>query len=221
MSVKNEIEKRKVLEIEVNSKVQVSDEDCRGYYEKHLEQYTTQGRTRFQQILLLIRRSRMDDREIESLRAKILSIREEIINGSDFAEMAKQHSQGPNGKNGGDCGYFRKGELLPEIENVTFSLPIGKMSQVIQTNLGFHLIRVTERDETRAAPFEEVKENIRKQLFEKAYADRMEAWIQELKDRAYIDIRLWDRMENSFPDSIPPSKGFQLRSPSFHMISSG
>ena len=70
-------------------------------------------------------------------------LREEIVAGKDFAEVAKEVSLCPSGKEGGDLGYFRKGQMVPEFENAAFTLPIGQVSEPIKTQFGWHLIVVT------------------------------------------------------------------------------
>lgn len=188
--VKTDIQKRRVLEIEVNSRVQVSDGVCKKYYDQHLKEYAKESRARIQQILLLANRARLNKKEMEAIEKKIEAIREKILKGADFGEMAKKYSEGPNGKDGGDIGYFKKGELLPEIEKASFSIPVGQASRIIQTDLGFHLVRVTEREEGQTIPFEKVKDEIHQELWKEAYMKRMQEWIEDLKERAYIDVRI-------------------------------
>ncbi len=72
-------------------------------------------------------------------------IRQEIVDGKDFAEAAAKASKCPSGANGGDLGYFGKGQMVPEFEKVSFELPVGEVSQPIQTQFGWHLIIVTDK----------------------------------------------------------------------------
>jgi len=188
--VKRDIEKRRVIEIEVKARIQVHDDACKQYYNQHIEEYTKKARARIQQILLLADRRRLDKKQIEAIEKKMEAIRREILEGADFGEMARQYSEGPNRKDGGDAGYFKKGELMPEIEKASFSLPVAEASPIIQTDIGFLLIRVTEREEGNRIPFEKVKEAIRQDLVKEAYLKRMEEWIEDLKEGAFIDVRL-------------------------------
>lgn len=188
--VKSDIKRRRLLEIEVKARTQVSDEECKQYYDKHIEEYTTVARARIQQILLQADRKRLDKKEIKEIGKRMKDIRKEVLNGADFGEMAKKYSMGPNSKDGGDVGYFKKGELLPEIERASFSLQVGEISRILQTNIGFHLFRLTEKEDGNRTPFEEVKEEIRQKLVKEAYLKRMEKWIEELKERAFIDMRI-------------------------------
>ena len=81
-----------------------------------------------------------------STEEEALKIRKEIINGASFEEMAAKYSMCPSGKsNGGDLGYFEKGVMVPEFEKAAFRLPVGKISQPVKTQFGYHLIRVNDR----------------------------------------------------------------------------
>ncbi len=73
------------------------------------------------------------------------SIKEEIANGADFGELAKQHSQCPSGKKGGDLGRFGPGQMVKEFDTVVFSAPIGEVQGPVKTQFGYHLLEVTER----------------------------------------------------------------------------
>lgn len=75
-----------------------------------------------------------------------LEIKKQIEDGADFAELAKQHSQCPSGKQGGDLGEFNKGDMVQEFDSVVFSdLPVGQVSEPVQTQFGYHLLEVKER----------------------------------------------------------------------------
>jgi peptidyl-prolyl cis-trans isomerase C len=74
-------------------------------------------------------------------------IKNQIANGSDFADMAKKHSQCPSGKQGGALGEFYPGQMVPEFDKVVFSDEVGKVHGPVQTQFGFHLIEITSRSE--------------------------------------------------------------------------
>jgi len=74
-----------------------------------------------------------------------LKVREEIVNGKDFAQAAQEVSLCPSKRNGGDLGYFGKGEMVVEFEKAAFELPVGEISEPVQTQFGWHLIKVTDK----------------------------------------------------------------------------
>lgn len=75
-----------------------------------------------------------------------ISIKSKINKGESFENMAKKYSKCPSGQNGGDLGYFGKGEMVPSFESAAFELPVGKVSDPVQTQFGWHLIKVTDKE---------------------------------------------------------------------------
>lgn len=73
------------------------------------------------------------------------TLREEILNGKDFAEVAAQVSLCPSGQNGGDLGFFGKGQMVKEFEDACFSMEIDEVSNPIKTQFGYHLIKLTDK----------------------------------------------------------------------------
>jgi len=78
---------------------------------------------------------------------KCEDIKNQIEAGSDFAELAKEHSKCPSGQNGGDLGKFSEGQMIREFDDVVFSGDVGKVHGPVQTQFGFHLIEITTRTE--------------------------------------------------------------------------
>ena len=91
---------------------------------------------------------------------KANEIREEILNGLDFAEAAKKYSKCPSGENGGNLGYFGKGQMVPEFEKAAFSAPLGVITEPVKTQFGYHLILVTDKTDSKIPDFEEIKEGL-------------------------------------------------------------
>lgn len=75
-----------------------------------------------------------------------VSIKSQIDKGANFEEMAKKHSKCPSGNNGGNLGYFGKGEMVPSFETAAFNLPVGKVSDPIKTQFGWHIIKVYDKE---------------------------------------------------------------------------
>lgn len=111
-----------------------------------------------------------------------------IDRGEDFEKLAKEYSICPSGKNGGDLGFFHKYQMIPEFSEKAFNLKIGEVSQVVKTNLGYHIIKMIEKKETPKdtlrSLIQEQEEKIKKEAFEQ----EMEALLKELKARAYIVV---------------------------------
>jgi peptidyl-prolyl cis-trans isomerase SurA len=125
------------------SKVSVSTREVKDFYETYQDSIPDQPKAvKLSHILLEIKPS---GRTLDSLMAKAQEIRKLALQGEDFAQLASQHSDDPTAKQGGDLGYFRRGDMIPKFEEVAFDLEPGEISDVVQTEFGYHIIKVEEK----------------------------------------------------------------------------
>ena len=110
--------------------------------------------------------------------------------GETFALVAREMSEGPTAKQGGDLGYFRHGLMLPAIEQAAFSLNPGEVSQVIRTNSGYHIVLVEDRRVIPPKPLAEIKEEIRSRLANDSVFKERENYLATLRKTAQIDEKL-------------------------------
>jgi peptidyl-prolyl cis-trans isomerase SurA len=122
-------------------------------------------------------------------RRKMESLRERLVNGGDFAELARLYSQDGSAGKGGDLGWISPGDTVPEFERAMGALKDNEVSPVVQTQFGMHLIQVLERrsrdvseDRKRAV----ARQALRERKLEEAYQD----WLRQVRDRAYVENRL-------------------------------
>jgi peptidyl-prolyl cis-trans isomerase C len=101
------------------------------------------------------------DAELEKAKQKIEEVKKEIDNDADFAEMAKKYSTCPSAENGGDIGFFqRKGSMVEEFAKVAFSMEVGEVSEPVKTQFGYHIIKVTDREEGKDVSYEDVADMV-------------------------------------------------------------
>ncbi|NQT95409.1 MAG: peptidylprolyl isomerase [Candidatus Omnitrophica bacterium] len=165
----------KVIEDEAKKGIPVSDDDVKTYYEQNRERYVVPEMVRASHIL--------NSTEEEAKRAK-----DELDAGIDFAEVARKYSKDLTKERGGDLGYFKKGQMIPEFEKVAFSLEINQISDVVKTRFGYHIIKVDDRKPATYRDFEEVKENIRTQLTRNSQREAFDEFTSKLKKSAYIQV---------------------------------
>jgi len=110
------------------------------------------------------------------------AIRKELDDGADFAELAKTKSTGPSGPNGGELGWFSKGMMVPEFEDAVMALKPGEVSAPVQTQFGWHVVKLNEEREKPAPTLDEVHDQLAAELQQKAVADH----VKELVDNAEI-----------------------------------
>jgi peptidyl-prolyl cis-trans isomerase SurA len=113
-----------------------------------------------------------------------------VKSGETFALVAREMSEGPTAKQGGDLGYFRRGLMLPAIEQAAFSLKPGEISPVIKTSSGYHIVMVEDRRAIPAKPLADVKENIRERLAGESVFKERENYLATLRKTAQIDEKL-------------------------------
>jgi len=129
----------------------------------------------------------------DEAKRKLETIRERLVNGgADFPEMARQYSEDGTAANGGDLGWVNPGDTVPAFEKAMNALKPGEISEPVRSPFGFHLIQVLERrkqDMTKEAARLKARQEIRARKSEEAYQD----WVRELRDRAYVELRLEDK----------------------------
>ena len=111
---------------------------------------------------------------------------EELAGGADFAELAKERSTGPSGPNGGDLGYFRESQMVPEFAEAAFAMEVGTSSETpVQTQFGWHVILLEDTRDGTPPPFDDVKDRLKMLLANQ----KLQLHIEEIKKSASIEIR--------------------------------
>ncbi len=123
---------------------------------------------------------------------RIVSIKERLDNGEKFEDLARQYSDDGSAKSGGDLSWVNPGDTVPEFEKIMNVLALGEISNIIKTQFGLHVIQVLERrnqDMTKEAARIKARQEIRARKSDEAFQD----WVRELRDRAFVELRLEDK----------------------------
>ncbi len=143
--------------------IQISDTDLKKQYEANKQQYEVPNQVHVQHILF--KTVGQTDALVEETRKKAEGVLKQAKKGTKFDELAKKFSEDPGSKEkGGDLGWIRQGQTVPEFEKTAFSLAPGQISDLVKTQYGFHIIKVLEKQTAHTKPFEEVKDSIRTPL---------------------------------------------------------
>lgn len=170
-----EIKLKKLMNAIMEEKIALSQEDLKIYYESHLEAFRHPEQVHARQIVT-------DSME------KALALREMILGGSPFEEVAQKYSMSPDRKKGGDLGWFGRETMPPEFDQICFHLPVGSISPVVKTPYGFHMFQVLERRPAGQFPLSEVEGEIRAKLREVRGKAIFERWFEDLKKKATIKV---------------------------------
>ena len=149
----------------------VREEDVTAYYGKEIVNGPVEEEVRARHILL-------DNREAAD------AVVADLENGADFAALAKERSKGPSGPSGGDLGYFSKQSMVPAFSDAAFKLAAGETSPPVQTQFGWHVIRVEDRRNRPAPPFDQVRDQIYQLLISEAQRDIYD----EMRAKASVDL---------------------------------
>jgi peptidyl-prolyl cis-trans isomerase C/foldase protein PrsA len=159
---------------------QPSEKEIAAFYKKNKERFATPDLCRARHVV----KNLSEETDEAAARAVVESARAEILAGAPFEAVADQHSD--CGGNGGDLGWFPRGEMVEEFEEVVFNLPIGEVSDVFRTPFGFHVARVEGRKPAGVRPLPEVKEEIVEALLADKRQQALEAYLDRLRESADI-----------------------------------
>ena len=164
-----------LIEREILEKVKISDEETEKYYTENISNFIEKEQVHLFNILV----------ETEEEAQNIL---EQLKNGIDFSEIAKEKSTGPSAAQGGDLGFVSKGTIIPEIEEVIFALEVGNLSEIVQTDFGFHILKISDKKPEITKTLEEVKEEIITILLPLRQREEFDTLVNNLKSRVEIQI---------------------------------
>ena len=167
----------------------VTDEDIKQYYEENKAKYVQKESVRASHILLKVEPDAPEQEKTDA-KNKLQSILQEARNGGDFAELAKKNSQCPSAPQGGDLGYFYRGQMVKPFEDAAFALKPGEISDIVETQFGYHIVLLQDKKPGKQLSLEETKDNIKGALSAKHSNDALEEWIKPIKEKASIKILL-------------------------------
>ena len=187
--IRSQIVRMRLLRREVKDKIMVSDAEIGEYYDKHRQEYEGKESVRMKQLLLL-----MPPDADKTVRAKVrkeaLHLRELIMSGEPFDLVAAKYSQGPAAQQGGDVGFIEKGTIIPEVEAAAFSLPLEQVSELIETSVGFHIIKVVDKKGAGLKPIAMVREEIKAKIEDEKLDKKFDEWISSVRAKSHLEVRL-------------------------------
>ena len=147
----------------IGSRVGVADAAVQAYYTAHRDEYAEPERIRVRHILVALKKGAYPA-EISNAWDRIRRLRLRVREGESFADVARTDSDCPSKKDGGDLGYRQAGQMVPSFEHAAFALKRNEVSEIVQTEFGYHLIQMVDRIPGRQRAFAEVKDEIKQNL---------------------------------------------------------
>jgi peptidyl-prolyl cis-trans isomerase SurA len=191
-TVKNEIRQQlvrtRLMRREIKSKVMISDQEIGEYYNKHRDEYEGKEAVRIYQLLFVLPKD-ADRAAKTKIKDQAERIHKLATSGEPFDLLAVKYSQGPEAAQGGDIGFIEKGVTIPEVEKVAFSLPLNQVSDVIESDIGLHIIKVVDKRGAGIKPMVTVREEIKIKLEDEKLDKKYDEWISALRKKSYIEMR--------------------------------
>ncbi len=163
-------EKRKVKYAAIDTSkiengVQITQQELQAYYDQHRDQYRVAEQVKVSHILIKTPLpgpdGKVDEKGVAEAQARAEDLLKQLRAGANFEDLAKKYSEDPgSAKEGGSLGWIGRGRTVPEFEKAAFSLPIGKISDLVKSSYGFHIIRVDGKQEAHMKTLDEVKSDI-------------------------------------------------------------
>lgn len=187
---RKDISATKVMDAELATLPGATDADAKDFYAKNPNEFEQPEQAQASHILIAAKPT--DDAAAKAkARATIDSLLKRVKAGEDFGALAKQYSADPgSGANGGDLGTFPRGRMVPAFDQAVFSLKPGQISEVVTTEFGYHIIKLTAVKPGGVVAFEEARPQIRQFLERQKKQERQQAYIEQLKKKAKVEVLL-------------------------------
>lgn len=192
-NMRNQIITQQVIGKEVGSRLNISKEDEQKFYDEHKNELDQPEQVRLSEILISTDKKPNDKRDeaqiVEDAQKKANSVLEEIKKGTKFEDVAKKNSEGPSAAQGGDLGYFKRGTLAKELEDKTFTMKTGDVSDVIRTKQGFIILKATDHTEAGIPPMNKIEPRIQDAVYMQKLQPALREYLTKLREDAFIDIK--------------------------------
>ena len=188
--IRDQILVSKITRFELGSRVAVRERKIAKYYHDNQKEFWESSQVRVKHILILFEKD-VSEKIRKEKNKQIKKILAELKEGKDFAEAAKEYSEDVSASLGGDVGFVKKGQMVPEFEKAVYRLKEGEISGVVETEYGYHIIKAEEIQKGRTIPFKDVKNKIKNILSTSKQESAYKAWMNELRESAFIEKSLF------------------------------
>jgi len=192
-NMRNQIITQQVIGKEVGSRLAINKDEIQKYYDDHKSQMAQPETIRLSEILVSTDPKPNDKTDeaqrLEAAKAKAEGLLTQIRGGAKFEDVAKKSSEGPSAAQGGDLGFFQRGQLAKELEDTTFAMKAGDVSDVIRTKQGFVILKVTLHHDTGTPPLSEVEGRVQDAIYMQRLQPALRDYLKKLREDAFIDIK--------------------------------
>lgn len=166
----------KLVKLEVEDNIKITDEEARKFYDANKNDFKSPEMWRASHILVSTEKEAKD-------------ILDSLAKGEKFDSLAKAHSTDATASRGGDIGYFREGQLVPDFEKAALKLKVGEVSDIVHTQFGYHIIKLTDKKESAVETFEKARRAIEGELGKKKRAELFDGLVSNLRKKYNVEIQ--------------------------------
>lgn len=176
-----------LLDTNVRQKITVTAEESNNFYNSNPNLFKQPEQVKASHILIKVAPD-AEEAKKKQARKKIETVQKKVRQGEDFGSLAKANSEGPTAQRSGDLGYFSRGQMVKPFEDAAFALNVGEVSEIVETQFGYHLIKVTDKKPARTIPYKEVQQMLEQHLKNEKEKTEIQGYIENLKKSATIKI---------------------------------
>lgn len=181
--------RQRVIGAVLGTRIRIGESDLRDYYKEKLTRANTEYEVEAAHIVLSVADNATPAEEA-AVRQQANELLQRARTGEAFADLARRYSQGPGADGGGYLGTIRRGSIDGSLEQAIFALAPGEVGGPVRSPFGYHVVTVLDRKKLPPQPFDEIKEDLRRELHDKRLEEELGKWIDELKKKSFVDIRL-------------------------------
>jgi peptidyl-prolyl cis-trans isomerase C len=176
-----------LLDTNVRQKITVTEEESNKFYNDNPNFFKQPEQVKASHILIKVAPNAEESVKNQA-RKKIETVQKKVRQGEDFGSLAKANSEGPTAQRNGDLGYFSRGQMVKPFEDAAFALKVGEVSDIVETQFGYHLIKVTDKKPARTVPYKEVQQMLEQHLKNEKEKTEIQGYIEKLKKSTTIKI---------------------------------
>jgi peptidyl-prolyl cis-trans isomerase SurA len=192
-NMRNQLMTQRVIQQEVAPHIQISKEEVKKFYDEHQKELDRPEQVRLSEILISTEAKEGDDRtdqeRFDQARTKAEEVLQKIKSGAKFEDVAKTDSNGPSAQQAGDLGFFKRGMLSKDLEDRTFAMKVGDVTDPVATKQGFVILKVTEHQQPGVPPIKEVESSIYEAIYYQKLQPALREYLTKLREEAYITVK--------------------------------
>jgi peptidyl-prolyl cis-trans isomerase SurA len=186
--IRNGLLTQEVMRKEVGSRINIGNDEVKKYYDEHPQEFTRPEQVELSEIFLSTEGKSPE--EIAAVQKKAEDLRNRVVKGDEFSEIAKRYSEGSTAKDqSGDLGTYQRGQLSPQLEEVVFKMEKGQITDVIQTKTGFEVLKVVNHYQSGLQPLDKVENEIMNRLYMQKMQPTMRDYLAQLREESYVMVK--------------------------------